>query len=63
MPARKLYFESIRVGDELPALATAPVARVQHSRYAGASGASLAVSWASSSGAMVSRSQPAKAVI
>jgi acyl dehydratase len=38
MPARKLYFESIRVGDELPALAKAPVDRVQLSRYAGASG-------------------------
>ena len=38
MPARKLYFESLRVGDELPALAKAPVDRVQLSRYAGASG-------------------------
>jgi acyl dehydratase len=38
MPARKLYFESIRVGDELPALAKTPVDRVQLSRYAGASG-------------------------
>ncbi|WNZ59376.1 MaoC family dehydratase [Myxococcus sp. MxC21-1] len=38
MPARKLYFEAIRVGDELPALAKAPVDRVQLSRYAGASG-------------------------
>jgi acyl dehydratase len=38
MPARKLYFESVRVGDELPALAKAPVDRVQLSRYAGASG-------------------------
>ncbi|MGA9523365.1 MAG: MaoC/PaaZ C-terminal domain-containing protein [Myxococcaceae bacterium] len=38
MPARKLYFESIRVGDELPALAKAPIDRVQLSRYAGASG-------------------------
>lgn len=38
MPARKLYFEGIRVGDELPALAKAPVDRVQLSRYAGASG-------------------------
>ena len=38
MPARKLYFESIRVGDELPALAKAPVDRGQLSRYAGASG-------------------------
>ncbi|NVJ02881.1 MaoC family dehydratase [Myxococcus sp. AM009] len=38
MPARKLYFEALRVGDELPALAKAPVDRVQLSRYAGASG-------------------------
>ncbi len=38
MPVRKLYFETIRVGDELPALAKAPVDRVQLSRYAGASG-------------------------
>ena len=29
MPARKLYFEAVRVGDELPALAKAPVDRVQ----------------------------------
>ena len=38
MPARKLYFESIQVGDELPMLAKAPVDRVQLARYAGASG-------------------------
>lgn len=38
MAARKLYFESIRVGDELPALAKTPLDRVQLSRYAGASG-------------------------
>jgi len=38
MPARKLYFESVRVGDELPALAKSPIDRVQLSRYAGASG-------------------------
>ncbi len=38
MPARKLYFETIRVGDELPALAKAPLDRVQLVRYAGASG-------------------------
>ena len=38
MPARKLYFEAIRVGDELPAVAKAPVDRVQLARYAGASG-------------------------
>ena len=38
MPARKLYFESIHVLDELPAVAKTPVDRVQLSRYAGASG-------------------------
>ncbi|HEX8437048.1 MaoC family dehydratase [Archangium sp.] len=38
MPVRKLYFEGLRVGDELPALAKAPIDRVQLSRYAGASG-------------------------
>jgi len=38
MPARKLYFEAVRVGDELPAVAKAPIDRVQLSRYAGASG-------------------------
>jgi acyl dehydratase len=38
MPSRKLYFEAVRVGDELPAVAKAPVDRVQLSRYAGASG-------------------------
>ncbi len=38
MPARKLYFDTVRVGDELPALAKAQVDRVQLSRYAGASG-------------------------
>jgi acyl dehydratase len=38
MAARKLYFEGIRVGDELPALAKTPVDRVQLARYAGASG-------------------------
>ncbi len=38
MPARKLYFEAVRVGDELPALAKSPIDRVQLSRYAGASG-------------------------
>jgi acyl dehydratase len=35
---RKLYFDSIRLGDELPALAKAPIDRVQLVRYAGASG-------------------------
>jgi len=38
MPARKLYFEAVRVGEELPAVAKAPIDRVQLSRYAGASG-------------------------
>jgi acyl dehydratase len=38
MAARKLYFEGVRVGEELPALAKAPVDRVQLARYAGASG-------------------------
>lgn len=38
MPARKLYFEAVRVGDELPAVAKTPIDRVQLSRYAGASG-------------------------
>ena len=38
MAARRLYFEALHVGDELPALAKAPVDRVQLARYAGASG-------------------------
>lgn len=38
MPARKLYFEAVRVGEELPTLAKTPVDRVQLARYAGASG-------------------------
>jgi acyl dehydratase len=38
MAARKLYFEAVRVGEELPPLAKPPVDRVQLSRYAGASG-------------------------
>lgn len=38
MAAHKLYFESVRVGDEIPAMAKAPVDRVQLARYAGASG-------------------------
>jgi acyl dehydratase len=38
MPPRKLYFETVRVGDELPAVAKAPIERVQLCRYAGASG-------------------------
>ena len=38
MPPRKLYFEGVRVGDDLPAVAKAPIDRVQLARYAGASG-------------------------
>lgn len=38
MAPRKLYFESVRLGDELPAVAKAPIDRVQLARYAGASG-------------------------
>ena len=38
MASRKLYFEAVRVGEELPALAKPPVDRVQLARYAGASG-------------------------
>ncbi len=38
MPPRKLYFENVRVGDELPAMARAPIERVQLARYAGATG-------------------------
>ncbi len=37
MPPRKIYFENIRVGDDLPAMAKAPVDRVQLARFAGAS--------------------------
>jgi acyl dehydratase len=36
MPPRKLYFENVRVGDELPAMAKTPIDRVQLARYAGA---------------------------
>jgi acyl dehydratase len=36
MPPRKLYFENLRVGDELPAMAKSPIDRVQISRYAAA---------------------------
>ncbi len=38
MAARKLYFEAVRLGEELPPLTKAPVDRVQLARYAGASG-------------------------
>ncbi|MFL5263510.1 MAG: MaoC/PaaZ C-terminal domain-containing protein, partial [Anaeromyxobacteraceae bacterium] len=36
--ARQLYFEAVKVGDELPPLVKPPVDRTQISRYAGASG-------------------------
>ncbi len=36
--SRRLYFEDVQVGDEIPALVKAPVTRVQLVRYAGASG-------------------------
>jgi acyl dehydratase len=36
MPPRKIYFENVRVGDELPAMAKSPVDRVQLARFAGA---------------------------
>ncbi len=36
MPPRKLYFENLRVGDELPAMAKSPIDRVQIARYAAA---------------------------
>ena len=35
--ARQLYFEAVKVGDELPPLVKPPVDRVQIARYAGAS--------------------------
>lgn len=38
MAARKLYFETVRVGEELPTLAKGPIDRVHLARYAGASG-------------------------
>ena len=38
MPPRKLYFENVRIGDELPAMAKTPIDRVQLTRYAGATG-------------------------
>lgn len=34
----KIYFEDVRVGDEIPKLVTAPVTHLQLVRYAGASG-------------------------
>jgi len=54
MPPRKLYFENVRVGDEIPAMAKAPIDRVQLARYAGATGdfnpMSLDEAWARSVG-------------
>lgn len=38
MAPRKVYFEQLHLGDELPALAKSPIDRVQLARYAGASG-------------------------
>lgn len=38
LPVRKVFFESTRIGDELPAMAKAPIDRVQLARYAGATG-------------------------
>jgi hypothetical protein len=35
MAARKLYYEAVRVGEELPPLTKLPVDRVQLARYAG----------------------------
>lgn len=34
---RQLYFEGVKVGDELPPLVKPPVDRIQIARYAGAS--------------------------
>ncbi len=36
--ARQLYFEAVKVGDELPPLVKPPVDRIQIARYAGATG-------------------------
>ena len=36
--ARQLYFEAVKVGDELPPLVKPPLDRIQIARYAGASG-------------------------
>ncbi len=38
LPGRKVFFESTRIGDELLAMAKAPLDRVQLARYAGATG-------------------------
>src|SRR5574341_1149792 len=37
LPTRQLYFEGVKVGDELPPLVKPPVDRIQIGRYAGAS--------------------------
>ncbi len=38
MKYAKLYFEDVRVGDELPPLVKGPIPQIQLTRYAGASG-------------------------
>ncbi len=37
-PIRKIFFEGVRIGDELPAMTKPPIERVQLARYAGATG-------------------------
>ncbi len=36
LTARQLYFEAVKVGDELPPLVKPPIDRLQIARYAGA---------------------------
>ena len=38
MKYARVYFEDVRVGDELPALVKGPIQQIQLTRYAGASG-------------------------
>jgi acyl dehydratase len=38
MKYARLYFEDVKVGDELPALVKGPIQQIQLTRYAGASG-------------------------
>jgi acyl dehydratase len=38
LAARQLYFEAVKVGDELPPLVKPPIDRIQIARYAGAAG-------------------------
>ena len=38
MKYAKVYFEDVKVGDELPALVKGPIQQIQLTRYAGASG-------------------------